>query len=468
MTQQGKQGKRPSASRPLGARDIALDTLRRVETDQAYSNLQLNRALQEAQLSRADAGLATELVYGTIQRQGTLDYWLGKFVAKGLDKLEPWVRQLLRMSVYQLVYLDRIPPHAAVNEAVQIAKRRGHAGIAGMVNGVLRNMLRRRNELVIPEGLAPADRMVLEYSHPKWLVERWIRAYGEETTEAMCASDNEPPHASIRVNRLRATREELLARLREQELSASPSELAPQGIVVERGGNLADTPSFRDGLWTVQDESSMLVAEAADPQPGMQVLDCCAAPGGKTTHLAEKMNDEGRVFANDLHPHKLKLIEEQAERLGLSCIRTMSGDAGELAEHFAPGSMDVVLLDAPCSGLGVIRRKPELKWNKTPKDIAAIANIQHRLLGSCSKLVRPGGVLVYSTCTVERKENEEQVERFLQDYSEFELDTQWPEAVLASLKAKGAIGDDFGGMVQLLPHQAGSDGFFIARLRRRG
>ncbi len=180
------------------------------------------------------------------------------------------------------------------------------------------------------------------------------------------------------------------------------------------------------------------------------------------------MNNEGRVFANDLHPHKLKLIDDQAQRLGLSCIQTMSGDAGELAEHFAPGSMDVVLLDAPCSGLGVIRRKPELKWNKTPKDIEAITVVQRRLLASCSQLVRPGGVLVYSTCTVERKENEEQVDRFLKEHEDFELDAQWPMPVLASLKDKGAIGDSFSGMVQLLPHQAGSDGFFIARLRRRG
>lgn len=464
MTQQRK---RPSASRPLSAREIALDTLSRVEADQAYSNLQLNQALQAAKLARADASLATELVYGTLQRQGTLDYWLSRFVAKGVDKLEPWVRQLLRMSVYQIVYLDRIPPHAAVNEAVQIAKRRGHAGIGGMVNGVLRNMLRRRGELEIPQGLPPAERIALAHSHPQWLVERWIAAHGERVAEEMCAASNEPPCSSVRINARRATRGQVLEQLSDQGAAARASELAPQGIVVDRGGNLADTAFFRDGWWTVQDESSMLVAEVADPKAGMRVVDCCAAPGGKTTHLAEKMDDQGQVIANDLHPHKLKLIEQQAARLGLASIHTMSGDAGMLTEKLEPGAFDVVLLDAPCSGLGVIRRKPELKWNKTPEDIEGVAQVQHRLLAACSALVKPGGTLVYSTCTVERRENEEQVERFVREHEDFVLDADWPPQLLAALRAKGAIGETFEGMAQLLPHHAGSDGFFIARLRRR-
>ncbi|XEC96979.1 16S rRNA (cytosine(967)-C(5))-methyltransferase RsmB [Paenibacillus tarimensis] len=462
-----RQNRRPPANRQPTAREVALDTLHKIERDKAYSNLQLNRALEGAGLSRADVGLATELVYGTIQRQGTLDYWLAKFVAKGLEKLEPWVRQLLRMSVYQLVYLDRVPPHAAVNEAVQIAKRRGHAGIAGMVNGVLRNMLRRREELALPEGGTPEERIALQHSHPLWLVERWIAAFGEKTAEAMCAADNEPPRASIRINPLRSSVPEAIERLRGQGCVAERSELAPSGIVASCGGNLADTDGYRDGWWTVQDESSMIVAEAADPQPGMQVLDCCAAPGGKTTHLAEKMNDEGRIWANDLHPHKMKLIEGQAERLGLTCIRTMSSDAGELAGRFPPESMDVVLLDAPCSGLGVIRRKPEVKWTKTMDDILSVAEVQQRLLHAAAGLVRPGGVLIYSTCTVERMENEDQVERFLAEHPEFVPDPQWPPELLERLREAGAFTGDFSGMIQLLPHHFDSDGFFIAKLRKR-
>lgn len=451
-------------------RELALDTLVKVAETGAYSNLQLNRVLQDAQLQRADAALVTELVYGTIQRQLTLDHWLGKFAAKGLRKLEPWVHQLLRMSAYQLLYLDRIPAHAAVNEAVTIAKRRGHQGISGMVNGILRSIDRNRAELTADaiQDKNPARQIAVRHSYPEWLVERWIEAYGIDIAEAICASGNEPPHASMRVNPLRASRAEVLSLLTEQGSGAEASKLAPSGVVVSRGGNLADTDGFREGMWTMQDESSMLVAEVVAPKAGMQVLDCCAAPGGKTTHMAELMGGKGKVYANDLHPHKRQLIVDQAVRLGLQNIEAITEDAGKLGERFAPASMDAVLLDAPCSGFGVIRRKPEIKWTKTAGDVAEIAAIQRRLLHAVAGLVKPGGTLVYSTCTMETSENEEQVEAFLKDHPEFEPDAQWPEEVLRPLRARGVIDEaTFSGQAQILPHHFGSDGFFIARLRRR-
>ncbi|MFF2484121.1 16S rRNA (cytosine(967)-C(5))-methyltransferase RsmB [Paenibacillus sp. NPDC058071] len=462
-------GAAPAAPRKKTAREIALDTLLRVSETGAYSNLQLNRALSDAQLQRADAALATELVYGTIQRQLTLDHWLAHFAAKGLRKLEPWVHQLLRMSAYQLLYLDRIPAHAAVNEAVTIAKRRGHQGISGMVNGILRSIDRNRSELTA-SAITDRDAAIalsLRHSYPEWLVRRWLGAFGEQTTEAICAAGNEPPHGSVRVNRLRESREKTLLQLTEQGFEAAPSDVAPYGVAVKRGGNMADTDGYRAGLWTVQDESSMLVAEIVAPKAGMQVLDCCAAPGGKTTHLAELMEGKGKVWANDVHPHKRELIEGQAERLGLTNVEAITGDAGELPDRFAPGSFDAVLLDAPCSGFGVIRRKPEIKWTKSEEDVLAIAAIQRRLLEAASGLVKPGGVLVYSTCTIERAENEEQVEQFLERHPEFEFDADWPEAVLAPLRTAGIADDSFRGSIQLLPQHFGSDGFYIARLRRR-
>jgi len=449
------------------ARDVALDVLLRVEQAGAFSNLQLNRALQDAALAKADAGLATEIVYGTIQRKLTLDYWLSRFVAKGLDKLQPWVHLLLRLSLYQIAYLDRIPPHAVVNEAVGIAKHRGHAGISGMVNGVLRAVLRRREELALPAEGSPAERLSLAHSYPEWLAQRWIDTYGLDTAEAMLAAGNEPPKSSIRVNRLRNGRAAVLEELKQGGYVAEPSPLSPAGIVVGRGGHLADSEAFRAGLWTVQDESSMLVAEACAPEPGMQVLDCCAAPGGKSTHLAELMGDSGTVWANDVHPHKERLIADQAARLGLACIRTSVTDAAELRRRHEPESMDVVLLDAPCSGFGVIRRKPEIKWTKSPRDVEEIAAVQHRLLSSVAELVKPGGLLVYSTCTIERRENEEQIERFLAGHPEFALDADWPAHALDALRQAGVIeADTFTGAVQLLPHHYGSDGFFIARMRK--
>ncbi|MBO7748335.1 16S rRNA (cytosine(967)-C(5))-methyltransferase RsmB [Paenibacillus sp. MWE-103] len=433
----------------------------------AYSNLQLNRALQDAELSRADAALATELVYGTIQHQRLLDDRLDALVAKGVRKLAPWVLALLRMSAYQLLLLDRVPPHAAVNEAVVIAKRRGHAGISGMVNGVLRNMERRLDELKQPSSLTdPVRRIGIDHSYPDWLVKRWIDRYGEETAERICAAGNERPHASGRVNALKLSREKAIALLAEHGVEAMPSALADEGIVALGGGNLAQSGGYREGWLTPQDESSMLVADVCAPQPGMRVLDCCAAPGGKTTHLAELMGDRGEVVANDVHPHKQPLIDEHAERLGLATVRTVVGDAATLSERFPPGSFDLVLLDAPCSGFGVIRRKPEIKWTKSESDVAAIAELQERLLAEAAKLVRPGGTLVYSTCTIERDENERQVLKFLDAHEWYKLDADWPSRVLQPLRTNGIIGDGFEGMVQLLPQHFGSDGFFIARMKR--
>ncbi|MEF2248459.1 MULTISPECIES: 16S rRNA (cytosine(967)-C(5))-methyltransferase RsmB [unclassified Paenibacillus] len=467
MTGRRAGGRAPSR-KSATSRDVALDTLVKVAEGGAYSNLQLNRALQESSLSRADAALATELVYGTLQRQLTLDYWLAQFVAKGLRKLEPWVHQLLRLSLYQLLFLDRIPAHAAVNEAVSIARRRGHAGIASMVNGVLRNADRNRDRLRIEHIKADTavERIALQYSYPQWLVQRWLASYGEDAATAICRSGNEQPHASIRVNPLAATREQVLLQLQKDDLEAIPSPAARMGIVVKGGGHLAERQDFVEGKWSLQDESSMLVAEAASPQAGMKVLDCCAAPGGKSTHLAELMEGKGKVWANDLHAHKRALITAQSERLKLRNVEAITSDALLLGERFEEKSMDVVLLDAPCSGFGVIRRKPEIKWTKTEGDIAEIAALQKKLLPVAAQLVRSGGVLVYSTCTIEAAENEQQVQHFLAEHPHFKLDAAWPEDTLSRLREAGIIDSTFNGMLQLLPQHFGSDGFFIARMVR--
>jgi len=452
--------------RAIGAREAALRVLLRVDREGAYSGLELNRTLASARLSRADAALATELVYGTIQRLNTIDWVLSSRVKGWPDRIEPHIRALLRMSYYQLRWLSRVPPHAVVNEAVNLARKHGHAGVAGLVNGVLRRLLREGVAPALPGDMPFAERVALEHSHPRWLVERWCAAYGPEVAVAICRANNEPPRLSARINPLRTSRDCLLREMREAGLDASASVLSEAGVAVVRGGNLAATPWFAGGQLTIQDESSMLVAAVADPRPGSTVVDCCAAPGGKATHLAELMGDRGIVIANDVHAHKAKLIREQAGRLGLTSIKTVTGDAAGLPERLGPGSADVVLLDAPCSGLGVIRRKPEIKWNKTARDIAALADLQASLLDRVQELVRPGGVLVYSTCTIAREENENNVRRFLQRHPDFALDPAWPERVLEPLRAAGLLPDPFPGMFQLLPHHFGTDGFFIARFRR--
>jgi len=458
---------RMPGGKPKGAREVAMGVLHNVETRGAYSGLELNQALQAAELSRPDAALATELVYGTIQRLNTIDYVLRSRVKGWPKKVEPWVRALLRMSYYQLRWLSRVPAHAVVDEAVTIAKKRGHAGIGGLVNGVLRALLREGFDSSLPSGLPAVERISLEHSHPQWLVERWIAEFGEAAAERLCASNNEPPHVSARVNALQASREEILAEMTDAGIDATPSPLAPEGIIAIKSGNLVHTEWYKQGRVTIQDESSMLVAAVADPRPGMRVLDCCAAPGGKTTHLAEKMRDEGKIVANDVHPHKEALIRQQAERLNLHSVQTMTGDALELAGKLEPESFDVVLLDAPCSGLGVIRRKPEIKWNKSNADVASLAELQNRLLEQVRPLVKPGGTLVYSTCTIAPEENGNAIRAFLERHPEFSLDPEWPAETLKPLRESGRLPEPFEGMFQVLPDMFGSDGFFIARLRKQ-
>lgn len=458
-----KDNRKSDKVRKLTAREVALDVLTAVEQDKAYSNLLLNQALQKHHLERADAGLATEIVYGTIQRLNTIDYYLGTLVSKGLGKLQPWVRSLLRLSFYQLHYLDRVPDHAVVSEAVNIAKRRGHSGIFGMVNAVLRNAIRRKDQWQLPQELPLAERIALQHSHPIWLVERWLRQLGAERTERICEANNVPPHVSIRTNPLKNSREELLRLLEESgHVDAAPSPLAPAGVIVNGGGNMALTPGYAEGLFTIQDESSMLVAEALAPAAGMTVLDCCAAPGGKTTHIAELMGDEGVINACDIHEHKKQLIDAAATRLNLSSIRTMVADARELSKEFDAESFDRILLDAPCSGFGVIRRKPDLKWVKSEAEIKAIIKIQRELLEEVNTLLRPGGTLIYSTCTIEKEENEGNVMNFLQKHPEFELApiviTGLPATLAESAQA---------GMLQIDPDEFHSDGFFIAKLRKK-
>ncbi len=438
-----------------------MDALVRVEREKAYSNLVLNQLMNKHELTRSDAGLVTELVYGTIQRMNTIDYYLSRFVSKGISKLEPWVRQLLRISCYQLIYLDRVPPHAVVNEAVKIAGKRGHKGISGMVNAVLRSSLRRPEELKLPVGLPAAQEIALTHSHPVWLVERWLNQFGVELTRAICEANNLPPSTSIRVNQTRISAEALIEELAEQGYDAARSEIAPSGLIVQGGGNLALADGYAGGRYSIQDESSMLVAELLAPEPGMRVLDCCAAPGGKTTHIAEKMADEGEVLAFDIHAHKKRLIEAQADRLGLRSIAAEAMDARQLGQRFEPGTFDRILLDAPCSGLGVIRRKPDLKWTKTAEDIAAVSAIQRELLDTVAPLLRPGGLLVYSTCTLEADENEHRVDAFLAAHPDFVCDESAAERL-------PKLAEHFirPGMLRLLPHHYQSDGFFITVLSK--
>lgn len=446
-------------------REIALDILVAVEERGAFSNLALRQQLDQSGLDVRDRGLVTELVYGTIQRQNTLDWILGRLVKKGPASLERWVHLLLRLGLYQLRYLDRVPSRAAVHETVRIAKLRGHRGISGLINGVLRSYLRREREFMLKAD-GSVRSLSLVYSFPEWMVERLIDSYGSETATDILESLNKRPSLSLRVNPLQADRDQVTAALTQSfpGVSVTPSKVSAQGLTVRGGGNPASHPGFAQGWFTIQDESSMLVAEVVDPQPGYRVLDGCAAPGGKATHLAERMGNEGDVLACDIHPHKVALIEESARRLGLSIIQVQQSDLRRLPRETEEESFDCVLLDAPCSGWGVIRRKPEIKWTKAAEAVEELAQLQRELLGAAARLVKPGGVLVYSTCTMEPRENEDQIESFLADHPEFTADATLSESLSPAVREQALFR---GGGIQILPQHFESDGFFIVRMRKK-
>lgn len=449
-------------SKGISVREVALDALVKWEQEQAYSNLLINRTLEHSALNDKDRRLLTELVYGSIQRLNTLDWILDQLVKKGVSSLDIWVRQLLRMSIYQLIFLDRIPEHAAVNESVQIAKKRGHKGISGFVNGVLRSFLRQKGALLPTKDPKTMQEKKVAYSHPAWFIRRMEELYGVSETHNMCISNNTPPKISIRVNPLKITREAWIEEwIKETNGEASPSPLCSEGVIVSKGGNPAFTSLYNKGECTIQDESSMLVARVLEPRPGMRVLDACAAPGGKTTHISEIMKNNGSILACDVHPHKIKLIEANAQRLGTSIITTKCIDAREL-NSVIDGQFDAVLLDAPCSGLGVIRRKPDIKWRKSSQEIEALIGIQKELLDSLVPLLKPGGDLVYSTCTTEARENQEQIQSFLSSHPEFTW-SPFDDLLPAVVREKAILQ---AGWVQILPHYFDTDGFFIARLKK--
>lgn len=440
-------------------RELAVDALLSIEKNQSYSNLLLNHYLDQHKVSKKDAGLFTEIVYGTIQRRMTIDYYLAPFVAKQ-KKLQDWVKILLNISLYQMLYLDRIPERAVIFEAVEIAKKRGHKGVASVVNGVLRS-IQRNGVRSLDDITDEIEKISIATSHPKWLVEKWVEQYGLEQTTLMCEQNLKPPFQTARVNTNKATVDEVMEMLIDEGYNVVKGEVSPYAIVSKQG-NLAYSKVYEKGLLTIQDESSMLVAPSLGVEIGQTVYDCCAAPGGKTTHIGELLKGTGKVFATDLHDHKVKLIVSQATRLGLTNIEAKAYDSRKVQDIFEHENFDKVLVDAPCSGFGVIRRKPDLKYAKSAKDIEQLATIQKNILTHVAPLVKKGGTLVYSTCTIDKEENMEVVSEFLKEHPHFSLDTEFvnliPEVAHKYVE---------NGMLQILPHYFNSDGFFIARLKRQ-
>ena len=435
------------------ARSIALNTLIRVLEDGSYSNISLNNSLKNAYLSQADQNLATKLVYGTIQYKIYLEYQL-----KGLIKTkitEKYIMPLLLMSAYQIFFLDKVPNRAVLDEANKLAKQFGKRHSSGfrLVNGILRALTRRGE--VLPSQKDMAKYLSIKESMPIWLVKYFIENWGEKRAESILASFNETAKNSIRLSSLHDQKKTFIE-LKKMGYDPKPSSLSSHNVVLSHGG-IVDTDLFEDGFLTVQDEAASLVADVFDISGNEEILDACSAPGGKTIQIAEKL-DTGNVTALDIHEKKLKLVHQNAKRMGVNeHVITKGVDARKAGDYFSKQQFDRILVDAPCSGLGLLRRKPEIRYSKTKNDLNNLQKIQLDILDAVAPLLKKGGELVYSTCTISVEEDEEVAKKFLNSHPDFEL----VPFDLEKISAKS-------GMLKILPDSYGSDGFFIAKFKLRG
>lgn len=440
------------------ARQTALDIICSVIDGGAYANIALNKALRSKTCDDRDRRFITELVYGTVKAKGTLDWLLSQLSSRPLNKIDKVVLNILRMGLYQLFYLDKVPASAACNESTELAKAAGHLGTAKFVNGILRSAVRSKEAgtIVFPKYEdEPALNIALTEFHPEWLVKRWLQQFGVEETQALCRYNNLPPVLSLRTNTLKTTRDVLLAYLQAAGFEAEPSKWCEEGIVCSKTAGINKLLEKHPDVFYMQDESSMLVAHVVNPQPGMAVLDLCAAPGGKTTHLAQLMQNKGSIYACDIHLHKMKLIEDNANRLGIEIIKTVLQDAAVFKPEWS-AAFDCVLVDAPCSGLGVLRRRAEARWRKSQKGLQVFPPLQKAILKNAARYVKPCGMLVYSTCTLEAAENSGLVQDFLAAHPNFEY------AGFKHLLTGATVNE-----LQLLPQRDGVDGFYICAMRRK-
>ena len=438
------------------ARETALLALSACERQGAWSDGFLKKTLREAGLDSRDAALATRLCFGVLQNRLLLDFYIGKFSTTRPEKMEIKVRNALRIGVYQMAFMTKIPHNAAVNESVELTKKHcKNPRAAGMVNGVLRNVSRNIDRLPVIESGSREEYLSIRYSHPLWLVREFTALLGSEEAEALLEADNGQPPITAQINTCRATMEQTLERLAEVGVEAQPHPWLPDCLVLSGTGNLEHLTAFREGLFYIQDPAARLAVEVADPKPGMKVLDACAAPGGKSFASAIRMKGEGEIQSCDIHAHKEKLIQAGAERLGFTCIKTAVMDGKKHRPAFE-NAFDVVIADVPCSGLGIIRKKPDIRY-KDPEPLAGLPEVQSAILDNVATYVKPGGVLLYATCTLLERENGDVVRGFLDRNKDFTLEKfQLPEP----------LGRADNGMFTFWPQRHGTDGFFIAKLRR--
>ena len=441
-------------------RQLAFIALRDIHRQGAFTDIALDRVLRTAQINSADRRLVTDLVYGSVRRQRSLDALIDQLGKKKAHQQPPELRTILHIGLYQLRYQQRIPASAAVNTTVELAKENGFKGLTGVVNGLLRQYERLAatgaDFLQLP--MEPVERLGILHSFPDWIIKMWLEQLGVEETEQLCHWLNQSPTIDLRVNPLRVSIEDVEAAMQSADVDVRRVPHLPQALRVVGGtGAVEQLPGFREGWWTIQDSSAQLVSHLLDPQAGDVVIDACAAPGGKTTHIAELMGDKGKIWAGDRAASRLKKLTENAKRLQLRSIQISTGDSRNLPQF--KDSADRVLLDAPCSGLGTLHRRPDIRWRTTPATVQELSILQAELLEQAATWVKPGGVLVYATCTLHTQENEQVIQPFLERHPHWQLEPPVPSSFLSAFSTSE-------GWIKVWPHRYHMDGFFMVRLKR--
>lgn len=440
----------------VGVRGIAVNILNRVERTDAYLEKLLDNELKNHEVTAQDKALLYEIVHGVVRWMGRLDWILSGFYKGQFSKAIPVLKNALRVALYQILFLDKVPEYAAVNEAVEFVKKLQGQKPADITNAVLRNIIKSKNAIRYP---LPDDDIIgylaAFYSHPSWLVKRWLNRYGREDTEQMMIANNERPYLTLRANQLKINELEFQSLLESVHLKYIRGTYLKDFFKLQNLSNIANWQYFLDGYFSIQDESTGFSCRLLEPKPDMSILDMCAAPGGKTAYIANMISNKGEIVALDKFEVRIRLLQNTLERMQISCVKTIVADA---IEYTSENLFDRVLVDAPCSGLGTLSKKPDIKWKKELVDIRKVSELQFNILTQASKNVKVDGILVYSTCTIEPEENYDVVKRFLDDNSNFVLEDASkfvPKAVV-----------DSNGCVQTFPHKHKMDGAFAARLRR--
>ena len=438
-------------------REIALKALYKIDKEDAYSNIALDETIKKnrRKLDDRDVGFISEIVYGVITWRLTIDEIIKKYSNIRLKKISPWILNILRMGIYQIVFLDKIPKSAAVNESVNLAKRYGHKGSSNFVNAILRKVEKKDYETFF-EIKNPIERISKTTSMPVWIIEELLKENDIQKVEEICKASNIKPKVVIRINNLKTDKQELENLLKERNITFQQGEFE-DFLILEKAKNIEQLDLFKQGYFTIQDEGAGLIAKILNPKPNEVILDACSSPGGKTSYMAELMNDKGEIIAWDLHSHRVKLVEETAKRLGIHIIRTQCQDATIYKEEYKE-KFDKILLDVPCLGIGVLKRKPDIKWKRKPEDIEEISNIQKNILQTCSKYVKSNGQIVYSTCSIFSEENDKIIDEFLQKNPDFiygKIQTLNAEKNVQNLNK-----------IQLYQNEQ-TDGFFMCKLQKK-